>query len=72
MVPLMVGTFSRLDANAEQGEVTAAALTPHRLSLHFTVFYKVFPRVLPFKMHFPVNTDSHWFSQGFVRVPRAH
>ena len=34
-MPLMVGTFSRLDANAEQGEVTAAALIPHRLSLHF-------------------------------------
>ena len=69
---LMVGTFSRRDANAEQGEVTAAALNPHRISLHFTMFYKVFSILLLFKMRIPVCTDSHWFLQGFVRVPRAH
>ena len=41
-MPLMVGTFSRLDANAEQGEVTAAALIPNGVSLIFTMFGKVF------------------------------
>ena len=43
-MPLMVGTFSRLDANAEQGEVTAAALIANGGSLHFTMFYKVFSK----------------------------
>ena len=67
----MVGTFSWLDANAEQGEVTAAALIPNGFPLHFTMFYKVFPILLPFKMRSPVCMNSHWFSQGFVRVPRV-
>ena len=30
-------TFSRLDANAAQGEVTAATLILHRISMHFLV-----------------------------------
>ena len=64
-MPLMVGTFSRLGANAEQGEVTAAALIPHRIPLHFTKFYMVFLMMLPFKMRFPVYTDSHWFFTRF-------
>ena len=67
----MVGTFSSLHANAEQGEVNAAALIPNGFSLHFTVFYKVFSRRCLFKMRFPVYTNSHWFLQGFVRVTRA-